>query len=618
VKFAVTEGPPTLIDTVRVVQAPALLSARQIRRSGLPRAGQPLDLTALDSLRTRVRRTLWDRGYGNAVVADTAPPVDSLHVALEIDIQAGPRTTVDSVVVNGNHGVTTRTIRRLVGLGHGDLYRRADILAAQRRLYKSELFRQALIMVPDSADSAKQVVVNVREAPFHAVQAGGGFSTVEFLQLQGNFTLFNFIGSARRVDFRSAVGNLFARPLYGHSFGLGRLPPGATGTPEQAFLRPTWQFSATMTQPWFFSTRNSLGLSVFSNRRSVPNIVVDVGTGGSLTFTRRLLSDIPASLTYRYERTRVEAGELYFCVDFGYCRLPTIHALQSNNSLSPLIFGVRADRTDDPLAPHTGYTARLDAEYAAAATASDWRYHREQGELAWYARLGRGVLVIHANGGRVASLGSSAQALGVDSGGADLLHPRVRFYAGGSRSVRGYAEGQLGPRVLTIDPAKLTEVRDSAAGPGCTTATITAGTCNPNVLPSSDFTPRPVGGNSLLEGTIEYRRGLSGNLGAAVFVDGGRVGAGNLPSIFHARSAITPGFGFRYASPIGPVRVDLGIRPRTVEELPVVTQLRDSANNLRLVQLATPKRYDPTEGSNGFLKGLTSRLVLHLYIGEAY
>ena len=114
----------------------------------------------------------------------------------------------------------------------------ADVLAAQRRLYQSQLFRQALIVVPDSADSAKQVVVNVREAPFTAVQAGGGFNTVEFLQLQGNLTLYNFQGSARRVDLRSAVGNLFAGPLYGRSFVFGTLPPGAS-RPVPA-LGPPW------------------------------------------------------------------------------------------------------------------------------------------------------------------------------------------------------------------------------------------------------------------------------------------------------------------------------------------------------------------------------------------
>ncbi len=611
VAFNVAEGAPTVIASVEVRQTPQLLSARQVRRSGLPRQGQPLDLTQLDSLQTRVRRALWDRGYGNAVVSDTALPVtsDSLRVALDVQIDAGPRTTVDTVIVAGNRQVTTRTIDRLVGLGHGDLYRRSDLLAAQRRLYRSELFRQALITVPDSADSAKRVLVSVREAPEHAVRLGLGLNTVEFGQAQANLTLYNWLGSARRLELQSAVANLGASALYGKTGFGAAAPTGVNGRVSPAFLSPTWQLSATMTQPWLFSTMNSLGLSVFSNRRIIPGVVIDRGAGGSATFTRLVQSDLPVSLTYRYERARVDAGELYFCVDFGYCRIPTIRALQSTNTISPLVLGAKADRTDDPLEPTSGYTASLSGEYASAFTGSDWRYRRVEGEAATYIKVGHGVLVLHGDAGTVAAQGGGLHRVNPDSQLFGLIHPRERFYAGGARSVRGFAEGQLGPRVLTIDPAKLT---------GSTAATIAAGTCDPNGAPSGDFVPRPVGGNSLVEGTIEYRRNLSRTLGGAIFVDAGRVGAGNLPTVFHARSAITPGFGLRYTSPIGPVRVDLGLRPTGAEDLPVVTQVRDTSGQLRLVQLATPKRFDPTAGSHTFLGAISSRLELHLYIGEAY
>lgn len=621
VTFNVSEGPPTLIQSVAVNQTKKLLSPRQIRRAGLPGEGQPIDLTQLDSLKTRVRRTLWDRGYANAVVQDSAHPVDSLRVALQVQIDPGPVTTIDTVIVAGNRRVTSRTIHRMLGLSHGDLYKRADVLEAQRRLYESDLFRMALIAVPDSADSAKRVLVTVREAPPTAVQLGAGFNTVDFAQLQANGTLYNWFGSARRLELRTAVGNLGASALYGRPGFGSSVPPGVGGgRPDPTFLYPTWQLSASMTQPWLFSTKNSLGLSVFSNRRSIPFIVVDEGYGASATVTRRLLAGLPLSLTYRYERTRVDAGDLYFCVNFGYCRPQTIDALQHFNTTAPLVASLRADRTDDPLEPGKGYTARVDLEHASAATASDWRYNRANAEFAQYLRLGRGTLVVHVNAGRVQALGGTAGALGVNDQGIPLLHPRQRFYAGGSRSVRGFAEGQLGPRVLTIDPAKLVQPSDSTRGSGpCTLASISAGNCDPNVAASGDFIPRPVGGNTLLEGTIEYRHSLGGNFGAAVFVDGGRVGAGNLPAQFHARSAITPGFGIRYSSPIGPVRADIGIRPRIVEDLPVVTQVRDSVTGqLRLVQLNTPKRFDPTEGPHSFLGGLTSRLVLHLYIGEAY
>ena len=609
VAFDVTEGPPTMITSVTVRQTPPLLSARRVRRSGLPREGQPLDLTQVDSLRTRVRRTLWDRGYGNAVVSDTALAADSLHVALDILIDAGPRTTIDTVIVAGNRQVMSRTIHRLVGLGHGDLYRRSDLLAAQRRLYRSELFRTALITVPDSADSAKRVLVRVREAPPRAVKLGVGLNTVEFAQAQANLTLYNWLGSARRVELQSAVANLGASTLYGKPGFGAAAPTGVDGRVSSAFLRPTWQLSASMTQPWLFSTMNSLGLSVFSSRRIVPGVVIDRGTGGSATFTHLVQSGLPVSLSYRYERARVDAGELYFCVDFGYCGIPTIHALQATNTISPLVLGAKADRTDDPLEPTSGYTASLSGEYASAFTGSDWRYRRIEGEAATYFRVGHGVLVLHADAGRVASLGGGLNGVDPDSVLFGLIHPRERFYGGGARSVRGYAEGQLGPRVLTVDPAKLT---------GCTDVTIAAGTCDPNATPARDFIPRPVGADALLVGTIEYRRNLSKALGGAIFVDAGRVGGGNLPPDFHARSAITPGVGLRYTSPIGPVRVDLGLRPTGAEALPVVTQVRDTSGQLRLVQLATPKQYDPTAGTHSFLGAITSRLELHLYIGEAY
>ncbi len=610
VTFGVTEGPPTLIQSVAVTQTKPLLSARQLRVMALPHEGEPIDLTQVDTLKARVRNALWDQGYGNGEVRDSVQPVDSLRVALQVAIDPGPLTKIDTVEVRGNRQVTTRTINRLLGLGRGDLYKRSNVLEAQRRLYRSELFRQALIAVPDSADSTKRVVVSVREAPMHAVQLGGGFSTVQFGQAQANLTLYNWIGSARRLDLRSGIGNLLAPALYGKT-GFGAAAPlGVDGHPDPRFLRPTWQLSATMTQPWLFSTLNSLGLSVFAQRRSIPGIVVDWGNGASATFTRQLLPHMPLSLTYRFERARVEAGELYFCVDFGYCRLPTIDALQQWNNLSPLVLSLTADETDDPMEPTTGYTAHMDAEYASSFTASTWRYDRIEGEMARYFKVGKGVLVLHGDAGRASALASTGDAFGLGAAGAGLLHPRVRFYAGGARSVRGFAEGQLGPRVLTIDPAKL------IAG-GCTPATIMAGTCDPNVASSGDFVPRPVGGSSLLAGTIEYRRSLGGNLGGAVFVDAGRVGAGNLPAPFQARSAITPGFGLRYTSPIGPVRIDLGLRPMGLETLPAVTQVRDSTGALRLVQLQTPVRYDPMAGAHGIGR-LTSRLQLHLYIGEAY
>jgi hypothetical protein len=84
----------------------------------------------------------------------------------------------------------------------------------------------------------------------------------------------------------------------------------------------------------------------------------------------------------------------------------------------------------------------------------------------------------------------------------------------------------------------------------------------------------------------------------------------------HGTVGITPGFGVRYVSPVGPIRVDLGINPSRTEDLPVVTEIIKNGRRT-LVALETPRRFGPT-GSNTGVRAILDRLTLHLSIGQAY
>src|SRR5207253_623272 len=113
-----------------------------------------------------------------------------------------------------------------------------------------------------------------------------------------------------------------------------------------------------------------------------------------------------------------------------------------------LMFDAQVDRVDQPLNPMRGYTAHAQLEHASSLTFSDYRYNRIFGEGTLFSRLGgkSSVLGTHLKFGFVRPL----------AGGADsqpILHPRKRFYAGGSTSVRGFGENQLGPRILTLPRA---------------------------------------------------------------------------------------------------------------------------------------------------------------------
>lgn len=618
VTIAVKEGAPTIVSALKIEQDTAILTRRQLRRARSLRPGRPYNLIELDSTIAAIDSRLWNRGFADAVI-DTSVTLDTVARTADITIHVNPRwrARVASITVKGNKGVNDRTIKKSLSFKPGGLYKQSDVLASQRALYESNLFRRAAIEVPATDDSLKHVLIDVQEAPPHDARYSAGFNTIDFVQVEGHYADYNWLSGAKRLTIDAAVGNLFAHSLNGNGvfYDVGKTVVGGSAS---QYLAPTYTASADVRYPWFGSPNNEGAFGVFAHRRSSPGIYVDKGYGLSATFTRTLTPRGPLSLNYRFEETTVQAGDVYFCINYGVCDAATLVALEKKQRLSPLALSFSLDRTDNPFEPRRGYRTQFDLEHASSYTASDFRYNRAAGDFAMFLPISRhSVLAGHLRVGLINALSSTTDAVGVGTGalGANaILHPRKRFYAGGSQSVRGYPEGQLGPRVLTVPAAKL--LADDSANAQCRAATITR--CNPNSsdFRDRDFEPRPLGGNRLVEGSLEYRFPIFGSIIGATFVDAAYLAQNTSPGLPRSKAAVTPGIGVRYLSPVGPVRVDVGLDPETSEKLPVVTE--DVANGGKgLVTLDASRVYSPTHGTGG-LNSLLARLTLHLSIGEAY
>jgi len=609
VTFNVDEGPPTMVSSIAVTQTNPVLTQREINDRLVLGVNSPLNLIRLDSSRIFLQQRLWDRGYADALL-DTTVVIDPAARSAGVSIEIDPRwiATVSDIIVEGNENIETGVILNSLTLRPGSIFRRSDLLRSQRALYQSNLFRRASIDIPRQGDSAKVLIVNVQEAPQREARISAGFSTVDFVQVEGRFTHYNFIGKARRFDAQAAVGNLLASSLNGN-FIFRNTFENVRVNRDRYFL-PTYNASLNLRQPWFKARENELALGLFSHRRSAPGIYVDRGFGSSATFTREVTERGFASANYRFELSRVDAGEIYFCVNFGICDRGTLGALRRNQRLSPITVTTSLDRANDPLSPTSGFRVSADAEHASAFTLSDFRHNRATADAAYYLPFrSRGTIATHLRLGWVRALASTGSALGVETDAA-LLHPRKRFYAGGSRSVRGYGENQLGPRVLTIPSSRLRD-NDPDCGEG-TDIRI----CNPNVdgLNRLDFDTRPLGGNFVVEASAEFRFPLWKQLFGAGFIDAGYVSQRTNPELPKSKAAVTPGFGVRYRSPVGPIRVDLGINPGLAETLPVVTETVVDGEN-RLVTLEQRRRFRPVGRG---LWGVFDRMVLHLSIGEAF
>ena len=619
VAFVIREGPATRVASIEVTQRTPVLSPAEIERALVLRAGDALDLFALDTAVARLHDAAWNRGYGDVQVDTTVPPPDAAwRVPVRIAVDPRYRTRVGSVRFEGNAYLAERTLRRGVLLQPGARYTHDAVLESERRLYESPALARALVVTPPEGDSVKDITVRVSETAPHHATVTGGFNTVEFGQLAATLQ-HNALGQGRWLDVRAAVGNLGAEQLSGRAIFRQALAPDAPD--RAAFLSPTYQASARLTQPWIAGPRTSASLTLFAGRRSLPGVVVDEDVGAAVGVVRSLAPQLPVGLTYRLESTRVQGSAVYFCAGYGICDAPTMQALGARQRLAPVGVSAWIDRSDDLEVPTRGYTAVVDAEQASRLTGSTFAHQRVAADASYYHAFGRQreriedprlpvVLAFHGRAGVVRPM-ASGSALGLGAGADDVLHPRARFYAGGMQSVRGFAENDLGPRVLEVR-------RGSLLAAGCTDATIASGQCDPTGVPSSDFFSRPTGGTSLLEGSAELRVPVAKELGAVVFLDGAYVGAGQFATVAHGAGAITPGGGFRYRSPLGILRLDVGLHPVGEQSLPVVVAVTDAQGSTQVVRLQQEKRYSPVEPSPGLLRSVGRRLVVHFAMGQAF
>jgi outer membrane protein insertion porin family/translocation and assembly module TamA len=215
------------------------------------------------------------------------------------------------------------------------------------------------------------------------------------------------------------------------------------------------------------------------------------------------------------------------------------------------------------------------------------------------------------------------------------LHPQKRFFAGGPNSVRGFAQYRLGPKLLTVDAAGVLAVPADSGGAGCSAQQINAGMCDVTTLARErpgELEVHPVGGAVLLEGNVEARFSVWGDyLRAAAFVDFGQVWRGG-DTARPADLQWTPGFGIRYFSPIGPIRIDVGYNPSSAELLNVVTTevCDDRQQPLPCVDIQPDVTYTPGDLANRRkLRSLApvvwnpygsfmDRLQFHFSIGQAF
>jgi outer membrane protein insertion porin family len=620
-RFSIREGAPVRVVSLDVRGDAALLAPVLARALPL-RTAEPLDLTLYEAARDTLIERLRHRGHAHAEVlaSYTISVAAPLEARVEFEALPGVRARFGTIEVVGAQRVSPAVVRRMLTFDEGALYRPVDVLRSQRNLFELDIFRHAEIHAEGfPGDTTIPVRVQVNEGNTHRVRIGGGMNTADCVNAEGRVVSRNFLGGARRLEARTRLSNLLA-----HQSG-GGFPCFDAGRGIYADL--SGLAAVDFTQPWFFSAANTFGGGVFAERRSLPEVFVRTSVGGRLSLGRSLSGGTSVAVGYRPELTQLAAeGGLFFCVNFVACETPEIRILEERHWLSPVTFSFARDRTNAFFAPTRGYVLRLDAERAAPWTGSEFAYTRLQAEATGYWEPARGVVL--------ATRLRPGWAEGEDGEDATAglgLHPQKRFFAGGANSIRGFAQYRLGPKLLVVDAAHRLARSDSAGlGAGCAPAQINDGSCDASRLADGFFEARPVGGPLSLEANAEVRFPLIGDrIRGAAFLDVGQVWGVDQP-VRGGDLVWSPGFGVRYFSPAGPIRIDVGYNGSGGERLPVITTevcgyRADGAcvaieegtvferlgNTTQLRRLNEPVLWNPRAS---FL----DRLQLHLSIGQAF
>ena len=171
---------------------------------------------------------------------------------------------------------------------------------------------------------------------------------------------------------------------------------------------------------------------------------------------------------------------------------------------------------EQPLDPRQGYAVSGHVQRAGQFLRGTFDFTELYGEVRGYVPLGSRF--VWANRFSSATLAGPSAA---------LIPFYKRYFVGGSSSVRGWGRYQVSP-----------------------------------LTPSGE----PIGGRTMMEVSTEARFGIRGKLGAVLFIDGGNAWEGPWEAKFRElRWAAGP--GIRYDTPIGPMRVDLGLQLNPIDGL---------------------------------------------------
>jgi outer membrane protein insertion porin family len=526
VSFRIVEGAQTLVASLQI-EGNHFVSKDALHAVVGSTPGQPYSEADVASDRNNILAMYYNEGFPEAHFREEVTPGDSPNsVHLVYHLAEGRRIEVTKVLLTGYQFTRPGIIARQVQIEADGPLREGDVVDTQRRLYNLGIFNRVTIAPqnPNGTDPEKTMVVDVQEGKRYTVGYGGGFEVQEIAASCNNPNPQSCNPNATQVAasprgiFEISRSNMF----------------GLTQTLSFKGRVSTLQYRAVLSYTALnFLDRKDLSwqLTGFADKSQDINTFTSTRYEGAFQVAEALSPG--SSLVYRYFYRRVRASEIKVALD-------EIPLLSQPTLVGGFGITYSRDRRDNPADAKHGTFNTVDLSDALRSVGSSASFFRAFFQNSSFHSFGRAfVFARSVRFGVEQVLGNTVEpddptCLSTTGTSCSTVPLPERFFAGGGTSLRGFGLNQAGPR----DPT----------------------------------TGFPVGGLALLAFNQELRFPMKlpivGNrLGGTVFYDAGNVYT-NLEHISFAWKppannslsyfSHTVGFGLRYPTPIGPVRVDFG------------------------------------------------------------
>ncbi len=483
------------------------------------RAGDRFSRTKIAEDRDAIAAFYMDQGYAYAnVLPMTKVDLKNHTISLSFEVARGKKAYFERINIRGNAKTRDKVIRREMKISEGELFNQTNLDESKRRINALGFFDKVDVSTKrGSSDEFVEVNVEVNERPTGTFQIGAGFSSVENFIAQAQISQNNLFGRGQTLSVQAQLSSL-----------------------RQLFL-------LRFVEPYLLDTQWTFAFDIYNQARGFGTFARNA-TGGDLTWGYPLSYEAHAFLTYKLEDVSITTGNGGFA-SFGATATPIQAASVANLFRGGITSSLRAslswDSRNNRLFPTAGWYDTVFAEIAHKYTGSENHFIRYGGFIRHYHPL-FGPFVLKLNG--EVGVTVSRDSLGVPIS--------ERYLIGGIYDVRGYAPRSLGPVLRITNPGDV----------------------------GQNLGQLPLGGNMqiIFNSEIEFPLFKKVGISGVVFYDMGN--AYNLEDRYcsglqKSTTAISPkfdpcfrfpdslitgirksvGFGFRWFSPIGPLRFEWGI-----------------------------------------------------------